>query len=559
MSLRTGVLAALVAVACSSKSEVKGGAQGSAGRGGPSFTLIALAEMRGQIGPCGCTSDPLGDISRTAKLIEAARAAGPTLVVDAGGLLYSKSPVPPHLDAQEELKADLLTATYKDALGVAAVGLGPADLAKGPEKVRLPRQVVNVQDPKLPVEAPKVIELGGLKVGVFGVVGLARVGDLPAGDPIAPSKAAIAQLEQQGAQVIVALVQADSKRDAVKLVRDIGGIDVAVAGLGLAAPEPEVIDTEATKVGDGWLVVPGNRGQVVSKLDITLRGTGPLADAIGPGGAAAKMQSIDKQLAALDADLAKFAADKDADPAFVARKQAEREELAKQKAQLAQSPLVVPASGPYFTLDQIRVNKQLACAVQVQDSVTAFNRAAGDANVKAAAAVPVAPVPAGTATFVGGEACDDCHSDAVTFWKTTRHAQAWETLEERGQQFDFDCVGCHVTGWERPGGSTLAHNETLRDVQCETCHGPGSIHVAKGGEEQPPAVTRMPDEKLCATQCHTKEHSDTFDLQPYLRDIVGKGHGEALRRALADGPTGHELRKAALDKAGRDLGSGCVR
>jgi len=559
MSLRTGVLAALVAVACSSKSEVKGGAQGSAGRGGPSFTLIALAEMRGQIGPCGCTSDPLGDISRTAKLIEAARAAGPTLVVDAGGLLYSKSPVPPHLDAQEELKADLLTATYKDALGVAAVGLGPADLAKGPEKVRLPRQVVNVQDPKLPVEAPKVIELGGLKVGVFGVVGLARVGDLPAGDPIAPSKAAIAQLEQQGAQVIVALVQADSKRDAVKLVRDIGGIDVAVAGLGLAAPEPEVIDTEATKVGDGWLVVPGNRGQVVSKLDITLRGTGPLADAIGPGGAAAKTQSIDKQLAGLDADLAKFAADKDADPAFVARKQAEREELAKQKAQLAQSPLVVPASGPYFTLDQIRVNKQLACAVQVQDSVTAFNRAAGDANVKAAAAVPVAPVPAGTATFVGGEACDDCHSDAVTFWKTTRHAQAWETLEERGQQFDFDCVGCHVTGWERPGGSTLAHNETLRDVQCETCHGPGSIHVAKGGEEQPPAVTRMPDEKLCATQCHTKEHSDTFDLQPYLRDIVGKGHGEALRRALADGPTGHELRKAALDKAGRDLGSGCVR
>ena len=559
MSLRTGVLAALVAVACSSKSEVKGGAQGSAGRGGPSFTLIALAEMRGQIGPCGCTSDPLGDISRTAKLIEAARAAGPTLVVDAGGLLYSKSPVPPHLDAQEELKADLLTATYKDALGVAAVGLGPADLAKGPEKVRLPRQVVNVQDPKLPVEAPKVIELGGLKVGVFGVVGLARVGDLPAGDPIAPSKAAIAQLEQQGAQVIVALVQADSKRDAVKLVRDIGGIDVAVAGLGLAAPEPEVIDTEATKVGDGWLVVPGNRGQVVSKLDITLRGTGPLADAIGPGGAAAKTQSIDKQLAGLDADLAKFAADKDADPAFVARKQAEREELAKQKAQLAQSPLVVPASGPYFTLDQIRVNKQLACAVQVQDSVTAFNRAAGDANVKAAAAVPVAPVPAGTATFVGGEACDDCHSDAVTFWKTTRHAQAWETLEERGQQFDFDCVGCHVTGWERPGGSTLAHNETLRDVQCETCHGPGSIHVAKGGEEQPPAVTRMPDEKLCATQCHTKEHSDTFDLQPYLRDIVGKGHGEALRRALADGPTGHELRKAALDKAGRNLGSGCVR
>jgi hypothetical protein len=515
--------------------------------------------MRGQIGPCGCTSDPLGDISRTAKLIETARAAGPTLVVDAGSLLYSKSPVPPHLEAQEELKADLLTRTYKEQLGVQALGIGPMDFAKGPENVRMPRQVVNLMNDKVQIEAPKIVELGGIKVGVFGVVGLEKIGDQAFGDPIAPSKAAIADLKGKGAQVIVGLVQAASKKDAVKLVRDIGGIDVAVAGLGAVAPEPDLVDTEATKVGDGWLVIPGNRGQVVSRLDITVRGTGPLVDAIGAGAAAAKTQSLDKQLAALDADLAKFATDKDADPAFVAQKKAERETLAKEKAQLAANPLVIPASGPYFTLDQIRINKQLACEVPVQDAVTAYNRAAGEANVKAAAGQPVPPAPKGAATYVGVEKCEDCHSDAVAFWKTTRHAAAWQTLEQRGQQFDFDCISCHVTGWERPGGSNLAHNENLRDVQCETCHGPASIHVAKGGEEKPLTVQRMPDEKLCATQCHTKEHSDTFDLQPYLRDIVGPGHGESLRRALGDGPTGHELRKAALDKAGRNLGAGCVR
>jgi hypothetical protein len=559
MSLRVGVIGALLAVACSSKSEVKGGAQGPEAPGGPHLTIVALAEMRGQIGPCGCTSDPLGDISRTAKLIEGARAAGPTLVVDAGGLLYSKSPVPPHLDAQEELKADLLTATYKDALGVAAIGLGPADLAKGPSEVRLPRQAVNVSDPQVPIEAPKVVELGGVKVGVFGVVGLEQLDGVKLGDPIAPSKQAIATLKQQGAQVIVALVQAASKRDAVKLVRDIGGIDVAVAGLGALAPEPEAVDAEPTKVGDGWLVIPGNRGQVVSRVDVTLRGTGPLTDAIGPGAAASKIEALDKQLAGLDADLAKFAADKAADPQFVAQKRAERDALAKEKTQLAKNPLVVPASGPYFTLEQVRIDKQLACALPVQTSVLAYNRAAGEANVKAAAGTPPPAAPKGAATYVGGETCDDCHGDAVAFWKTTRHAHAWETLEERGQQFDFDCIGCHVTGWDQPGGSNLAHNDTLRDVQCETCHGPGSIHVAKGGEEKPLAVHRMPDEKLCATQCHTKEHSDTFDLKPYLRDITGEGHGASLRKALGDGPTGHELRKAALDKAGRDLGAGCAR
>src|SRR5690349_24961878 len=118
---RVGLLAVLVAAACCSKSEVKGGGgAGSASAAGPTFSLIALAEMRGQIGPCGCTSDPLGDIARTAKLVDAARAQGPVLVVDAGSLLYSKVPVPAHLAAQEELKADLLARTYKDALGVAA-------------------------------------------------------------------------------------------------------------------------------------------------------------------------------------------------------------------------------------------------------------------------------------------------------------------------------------------------------------------------------------------------------------------------------------------------------
>src|SRR5665647_361909 len=146
MFRRVGLLAALVAAACCSKSEVKGGGggAGSAGASGHTFSLIGLAEMRGQIGPCGCTSDPLGDIARTVKVVDTLRAEHrAVLVVDAGSLLYSKSPVPSHLEAQEELKADLLAGTYKDALAVGALGLGPMDLPKGPDKLRIPRQAIN--------------------------------------------------------------------------------------------------------------------------------------------------------------------------------------------------------------------------------------------------------------------------------------------------------------------------------------------------------------------------------------------------------------------------------
>lgn len=443
-----------------------------------------------------------------------------------------------------------------------AVGLGPADLSGGPrgpsgiDHLRLPRLVSNASD--VPAQ-PKVIAIGGAKVGVFGVIGEGAVTGIPLTDPVAAGKQAVAQLRAQGAQVVVGLVQAPSQKAAVALMRGIGGIDLAIAGLGLAAPEPERVEIEPEKVGDGWLVVPANRGQVMARLDVTLRGPGPLADAVGPGAAAAKLTVIDGQLTALDADLKAFASDKSADPAFVAQKQRERTELAAERDHLKTHPLVPPPHGSYFTLDQIRINKLLACNTQVQDAVSAFFRKTGEANVKAAADVAVAPAAKGQAAYTGNEACADCHDDAVTFWNKTVHATAWKTLVDRGQQFDLDCIGCHVTGWERPGGSNLGHNDKLRDVQCEACHGPGSIHIAKGGKEKPAAIRRMPAADLCASQCHTKEHSDTFQLDAYLRDVVGPGHGEARRKQLGDGPTGAQLRKAALDKAGRSLGAGCTR
>jgi hypothetical protein len=525
----------------------------------PTFTLFALAEVRGQIGPCGCTSDPLGDIARTAQLIADARAQGPVLVVDAGSLLYSQNPVPPHLVAQEELKADLLTDLYAKQLKVAAIGLGPADLARGPEKMRFAREAVNVTDPDVLLQRPGVVDGGDAKVGVFGVVAPGAVLGIKLGDPVATGKHAVAELRGQGAQVVVGLIQATSKKDAVQLARDIGGIDIAVAGLGANAPEPDRVDVEADKVDGGWLVVPANRGQVLSRVDVTLRGGGPLVDAVGRGAATAKAAQLDKQLATLDADLARFAKDKDADPKFVAAKRAERDRLVGERDRLKAHPLVVPERGSFFTLDQIRINKTLACSVPVQTAVQAYTAAAGEANVKADADKPVPPPAKGQASYVGMESCGDCHSDAVDFWKTTVHSHAWKTLVDRGQQFDYECIGCHVTGWDKPGGSTLSHNDTLRDIQCETCHGPASIHVAKGGEEKPPALRRAAPENLCATQCHTHEHSDTFQYEAYLRDILGPGHGGDLRKKLGDGVTGHQLRKAALDKAGRALGAGCTK
>lgn len=545
-------------VGCSSK----GGGKVETLPSKPSFTLFALAETRGQIGPCGCTTDPLGDLARTAAMVAEARRQGPVLVVDAGGLLYSQAQIQPAMEAQEELKANLLVQSYRDALQVAAIGVGASDLARGVDKVRPARQAVNLTPGAgIPVEAPKLIDVGGTQVGVFGLVADGVLRDVTIGEPVAAGKAAVAELRGKGARFVVALIAASSKADASALAKSVGGIDLVVAGLGQQAPEPDRIETMADEIADGtFLVIPGNRGQVVSRVEVTVRaGADGLADAFGRAAAAARGEEIGRRIPAIEADLTRFAADPSADPSFIAAKKRELASLQAERAQLERSPLRLPPKGSFFTLEQVRISKKLGCDLQVQEATAQYFRAAGEANVKYAQSQKVEPAPKGAATYVGSQACATCHDTAVEFWKKTRHFEAWETLVKRGQQFDLECISCHVTGWNQPGGATLAKNENLRDVQCETCHGPASIHVAKEGDEEVKTLVGGPEPGMCAKLCHTKEHSDTFQYDAYLRDIVGPGHGEERRKALGDGPTGHELRSAGLARAGKELGAGCTK
>jgi 2',3'-cyclic-nucleotide 2'-phosphodiesterase (5'-nucleotidase family) len=196
------------------------------------ITVFALAEVRGQIEPCGCTTDPLGDLARTAELVAAARAEHPVVVIDAGSLLYPRATIDPQARPQEDLKADLLARVYKDELAVAAVGLGPNDLAAGPDQVRLPRQVANLPaSAGVALAPPTVVAAGSEKIGVFGVIDPALVPTLGASDPIAAATAAVAKLRADGATRVFALASM-TKKDAVALVRKVGGIDLVVMAAG---------------------------------------------------------------------------------------------------------------------------------------------------------------------------------------------------------------------------------------------------------------------------------------------------------------------------------------
>jgi hypothetical protein len=140
----------------------------------------------------------------------------------------------------------------------------------------------------------------------------------------------------------------------------------------------------------------------------------------------------------------------------------------------------------------------------------------------------------------------------MAFWRTTVHAGAWKTIVDGGKTGIADCVSCHVTGFGEVGGSSLGHVKRLTSVQCETCHGPGSLHVKAEGLEEPPAVRLGTPESTCK-RCHNEKHSDTFQYAAYLRDVLGRGHGAKAREKLGPGPTGHQLRSKAV-AAGKAAG-----
>ena len=112
-------------------------------------------------------------------------------------------------------------------------------------------------------------------------------------------------------------------------------------------------------------------------------------------------------------------------------------------------------------------------------------------------------VPAKDALYIGVEACANCHDEEYKFWQHTPHGGAYATLSKEHKEFNLDCVSCHVTGYEKPGGSTVTHVAGLENVQCEVCHGPGSRH-----EDQPVGPSDAPASKahpksLCAPAvCH---------------------------------------------------------
>jgi hypothetical protein len=124
--------------------------------------------------------------------------------------------------------------------------------------------------------------------------------------------------------------------------------------------------------------------------------------------------------------------------------------------------------------------------------------------------------------FTGWMTCAQCHTTQTDFWKKTDHAGAYHTLAEQEQQFNLDCLPCHVTAeYQNIKINTddtvlLSLPKVLQLVGCEVCHGPGKSHVAS---KDPADISRKPGESICI-RCHTFERDEDFSYDNDVERIA---------------------------------------
>ncbi len=94
--------------------------------------------------------------------------------------------------------------------------------------------------------------------------------------------------------------------------------------------------------------------------------------------------------------------------------------------------------------------------------------------------------------YVGNKKCRLCHREFFVGRMKDPHVHSYERLVATGYEKNSRCLGCHTTGYNVETGYTdFKTTPELVGVQCEGCHGPGSVHVSRQAKERSFGIPRI--------------------------------------------------------------------
>lgn len=502
----------------------------------PTARLYLVSDLAGALEPCGCVKDQLGGMDHFAGLVSAEKkSAAASATLTAGPVFFMDMELAADKKSQEVAKAETIASSLK-TLGLLAFTPGrnewaasSATLTKLAGASGAPLVAANVGGSAGAV-ASTVKELGGLKIGIIGVAAPDKADKAPAtpdapvsSAPIAAVKNAVTTLKSTGAQAIIVLAavgRGEAKRIAdenPELLAIVVGSPGSSGDLNTKAPPPE-------RIGDVLVVETANHLQTVGVLDLHVRpGEKPGRIAFTDGTGIERMrkrEELNGRIDELRAKIATWEKDKSVDARDVSARKADVTKLEAERDALEKSP--APATGSFYRFTTREIRDNVAADDAVKGQMLAFYKQVNDAN-KVAFKDKVPPPPAkGEPGYVGIDVCTNCHEEPRKVWDKTSHAHAYMTLEKQFKEANLDCVSCHVTGYDKAGGSTVTHVADLKDVQCEVCHGPGQLHAAKPDKVKIPIAKPGPDTCI---GCHHPPHVHAFDAPAKMAEILGPGHG----------------------------------
>lgn len=496
----------------------------------PTLRIYALGAAAGAIEPCGCVEDMLGGVDHLAAfLAEEQKVAPASLLLAAGPMFFADPTVPDEQRAQAVMKAETMAESL-GVMGLAAFAPGVNDFALGASEferfARLARTAPLAANHagSEGIKAHSIIEAGGLKIGVVGAADLSEAKALgpESIEALSSLRGAVSAAQRDGARLVVLLL-AMPRGSALRLIEQLDVVDVAIVGKNIEAGEHNDPPFPPELVGRTLVVQAPNHVQGTGVIDLFItEPDGRLADGSGLENqeelarARERLVSLSERLKSAEAP------DSGVDAEDVASLKRDVAGLSDKVKELEARPLATP-SGNHFKYAYVEVREKLGASKVVEEKLADYYKRVNAHNKVAFADRRPTPVEPGQAAYVGVQACVDCHQEEYDFWKTTRHAHAYRTLADMHKEYNLDCVSCHVTGYERPGGSTVTHVEKLENVQCEVCHGPGSLHVASPSD---PKLIDMPRSDLCADSCHHPPHvKPDWQVSDAWPKILGPGHG----------------------------------
>ncbi len=502
----------------------------------PTVRIVALSSVAGALEPCGCSKDQLGGADHLAAWL-AKEPVPPEarLVVGAGPLFFLTPQLEADKRAQDEWKAEAL-AGFAKRVGLAAWAPGANDWAAGSEALARYRQASgaallagNVSGIEGAV-ATLVREVGGVKVGLVGVAEPRdRLGKLPEGASVRAAKEAVTAgidtVKKEGASVVVVLASIQ-RGEAMRVLDEVQGVHVMVVGKPLEVGEQNDSPKAPTLVGKTVVVETSNHLQTAAVVDLYLQGAPGASLELADAGGVSKAEevlSLGARIRELEARINGWErGSKGVSARDIEARRQDLEKLREQRATLERAD-AAPVTGSYFRYQLVEVRDKLGSDDDTMAAMRAFYKRVNDHNRTAFQDRKPPPVPEGQAGYVGVAKCSECHAEERKVWDATPHSKAYVTLSKDFKEFNLECVSCHVTGYGKAGGSTVAHNEPLRGVQCEECHGPGSLHAADPSKKG--SIVVRPEPNSCVTACHHPPHVEGFEPATKMELVLGPGHG----------------------------------